>query len=37
MGDVDGPLVAKRVYEEPFDGEDNLLDPDRIPYALYRA
>ena len=37
MGDVDGPTVAKRVYEELFRGNAELLDPDTIPYALDEA
>ena len=38
MGDVDGPIVAKRVYEELFrDNADSSLDPDTIPYALDEA
>lgn len=34
MGDVDGPIVAMKVYEELFRGEAESLDPDAIPYAL---
>lgn len=37
MGDVDGPVVASRVYEELFKGDDELLDPDSVPYALDAA
>jgi CHAT domain-containing protein len=34
MGDVDGPIVAKTVYEELFTGDGEMLDFDVIPYAL---
>lgn len=34
MGDVDGPVVAGRVYEALFRGKSELLDPDAVPYAL---
>ncbi len=34
MNDEDGPRVAKTVYEQLFAGEDELLDPDAVPYAL---
>lgn len=34
MGDIDGPVVARRVYEELFAREGEYLDPDSIPYAL---
>jgi hypothetical protein len=34
MGDVDGPVVARTVYQGLFDGEGEFLDPDVIPYAL---
>ena len=37
MGDADGPMVAKRVYEELFRGDGEFLDPDTIPYALDEA
>lgn len=37
MGDVDGPVIAKRVYEELFTGDGDHLDPDSIPYALDAA
>jgi hypothetical protein len=37
MGDVDGPVVAKRVYSELFSGDSEYLDPDVIPYALDAA
>lgn len=37
MGDVDGPLVAKRVYEELFNSDSKFLDPDSIPYGLDAA
>lgn len=35
MGDKDGPLVARIVYEEMWKGDT--LDPDDIPFALDRA
>jgi CHAT domain-containing protein len=37
MGDVDGPEIAKTVYEEMFKGDSEYLDPEVIPYALDAA
>ena len=37
MDDVDGPAVAKRVYEEIFNCDSEYIDPDTIPYALDAA
>ncbi|EIN12559.1 hypothetical protein PUNSTDRAFT_49852 [Punctularia strigosozonata HHB-11173 SS5] len=37
MGDVDGPLVARTVYEELFHGDSDYLDPQVVPYALDTA
>ena len=37
MGDVDGAIVAKRVYEELFHGDGEFLGPDTIPYTLDEA
>ncbi|EIN12576.1 hypothetical protein PUNSTDRAFT_130833 [Punctularia strigosozonata HHB-11173 SS5] len=37
MGDVDGPLVARTVYEELFRGDSEFLDPHIVPYALDAA
>jgi CHAT domain-containing protein len=37
MGDVDGPMVAKSVYEELFAGDSDVLDLDVVPYALDAA
>lgn len=34
MDDVDGPVIAKFIYEELFRGRVEVLDPDAIPYAL---
>jgi hypothetical protein len=34
MGDVDGPVVAKTVYEEIFADDGEMLDFDVVPYAL---
>ena len=34
MGDVDGPIVAKTVYEAIFAGQSEYLDAEVIPYAL---
>lgn len=34
MGDIDGPVVAKTVYEELFCARTEVLDPDAIPCAL---
>jgi CHAT domain-containing protein len=37
MGDVDGPIVAKTVYEELFAGDSDVLDFDVVPYSLDAA
>jgi hypothetical protein len=37
MGDVDGPVVARKVYVELFGGDSEFLEPDDIPYALDAA
>lgn len=37
MGDVDGPKVAKRVYEELYRQGVVIIGPDVIPYALDAA
>lgn len=37
MDDVDGPVVAKKVYEELFAGDEELFNPNSIPYALDAA
>ena len=37
MGDIDGPVVAKTVYEELFGTKEDFLDPDTVPYALDNA
>jgi CHAT domain-containing protein len=37
MDDVDGPTVAKKVYEELFAGDGEMLDFDVVPYALDAA
>lgn len=37
MGDMDGPVVAKRVYSELFKGDGESLDPDAIPYGFDAA
>jgi hypothetical protein len=37
MDDVDGPLVAKIVYERLFAGHSDFLDPETIPWALDAA
>lgn len=37
MGDVDGPSVAKRVYQEIFSTGQELLDPDDVAYGLDAA
>lgn len=37
MGDADGPVVAKKVYETIFEGRSEILDPSVIPYALDAA
>ena len=34
MGDVDGPIVAKIVYEAIFVGQSEFLDAEVVPYAL---
>lgn len=37
MGDVDGPVVAGRLYKELFNRVDEFLDPNSVPYALDAA
>jgi CHAT domain-containing protein len=37
MGDVDGPVVAETVYQELFQGEDDALSFEAVPYALDAA
>jgi len=37
MGDVDGPVVAKSVYEALFRSDGEYIDPEMIPYALDAA
>ncbi|EIN04735.1 hypothetical protein PUNSTDRAFT_75870, partial [Punctularia strigosozonata HHB-11173 SS5] len=37
MEDVDGPLIAKSVYRDIFDGDKEYIDPDDVAYALDRA
>jgi CHAT domain-containing protein len=37
MGDIDGPIVAKTVYEELFAGDGDILDFNVVPYALDAA
>ncbi|EIN05289.1 hypothetical protein PUNSTDRAFT_137972 [Punctularia strigosozonata HHB-11173 SS5] len=37
MEDVDGPVIAKSVYEEIYHEQAGYLNPDDIPYALDRA
>lgn len=37
MNDIDGPAIAKRVYQELFEGDAEYLDLDSIPYALDAA
>jgi hypothetical protein len=37
MGDVDGPVVARKVYHALFNGGDGKLDPEVVPYALDEA
>jgi hypothetical protein len=37
MEDVDGPMIAKVVYEELFKDCSQMLDPDAVPYALDAA
>ena len=37
MGDLDGPIVAKTIYEELFHTGVETLDPETIPYALDSA
>ena len=34
MEDVDGPVIAKTVYEELFCGDSEYIDPDTVAYAL---
>jgi hypothetical protein len=37
MEDVDGPRVAKSLYEDVFKGESEYINPDDIAYALDAA
>lgn len=37
MGDIDGPVVAREIYQALFGGESKVLDTDDIPYALDTA
>jgi CHAT domain-containing protein len=37
MGDVDGPLLARTVYEELFAGDCVMVDFGMVPYALDAA
>jgi hypothetical protein len=37
MGDVDGPVVARKVYADLFGRDGEFLEPDDIPYALDAA
>lgn len=37
MGDMDGPAVAKSVYEALFQSDGDLIDPEAIAYALDAA
>jgi hypothetical protein len=34
MADVDGPRIAKLLYEGVFKGDSEYIDPDDIAYAL---
>ena len=34
MGDVDGPIIAKELYEALYANNTECLDTDIIPYAL---
>lgn len=37
MEDVDGPVIAKAVYEDMFNTQSDYIDPDDIAYALDAA
>lgn len=37
MDDVDGPIVAKHVYEALFSGKSNYIDLEVVPRALDAA
>lgn len=37
MDDADGPEVARIVYKRLFEGNNEFLDPDVVPYALDEA
>lgn len=37
MNDVDGPIVASKVYEGLLANDDQFVDPSAIPYALADA
>jgi hypothetical protein len=37
MRDVDGPTIAKSLYEDVFSGDSEYINPDDIAYALDAA
>jgi hypothetical protein len=37
MGDVDGPMIAKSLYDDVFNDDSEYINPDNIAYALDRA
>jgi hypothetical protein len=37
MQDVDGPRIAKSLYEDVFNGDSDYINPDDIAYALDTA
>jgi hypothetical protein len=37
MGDIDGPIITEKVYQDIFSGKAEQFDPDDVPYALDAA
>jgi hypothetical protein len=37
MEDIDGPMVAKSVYEDIFSSQSEYIEPDDVAYALDTA
>jgi hypothetical protein len=37
MQDIDGPRIAKSLYEDVFKSDSEYINPDDIAYALDRA
>lgn len=37
MGDADGPIIARVVYQQLFRNHEGVMDTDSVPYALDEA